>query len=226
MGRSPDEALTSKDIRAGYFKLQLFATGFGLLVLIVAVGVSLDKVKDRSCGLGYGLVGATCPVCDVAYCGSCDKNTSVCDSCKQSFYLNNKNQCKFCDEQGCSRCDSTGQCLECESTFSFYDGRCLSCLTLQGCLACSGSQCLKCDSGYYLEVMSGRCVPCRLFDPLCEACSRQDQCDACSHNIAVLSPQGKCQCNTVGNWNSDPVSDTCKCNGYVEADTQKCLRCD
>ncbi len=43
----------------------MFATGVGLLVLIIAAGVSLDKVKDRSCGLGYGLMGATCNACEV-----------------------------------------------------------------------------------------------------------------------------------------------------------------
>ncbi|ELP85046.1 protein serine/threonine kinase, putative [Entamoeba invadens IP1] len=69
-------------------------------------------------------------------------SVSGCLQCSIGFYLYHK-ECYKCDES-CLTCDSSSECLTCNSSVVYTDGKCLQMSQIEKCVSVGNSKCDKC----------------------------------------------------------------------------------
>ena len=90
--------------------------------------------------------------CEVCY------NNTICDTCKQGFYLNMNTSLCECSRDNCEECDDEGNCKNCTKGFQFNDkGNCEAndCSSIDYCIRCENQTCFECTKDY--EVKNGKC---------------------------------------------------------------------
>lgn len=152
-------------------------------------------------------------------CNFCNDNCNICEmgsckSCKNFYYLDEKNDCKFCGEANCKKCNSQGICELCEENFVMQTDRsCITCLS-EFCGKCSNTgQCLECINGSFYK--DGSCMPCIL-----------KSCDKCLNNSVNSVECIKC---ATGFFLNSKKCDSCKVkfgDNCSTCDSQKCLTCE
>ena len=90
--------------------------------------------------------------CEVCY------NNTICDTCKQGFYLNLNTSLCECSRDNCEECDDEGNCKNCTKAFQFNEkGNCeaIDCSSIDYCIRCDNQTCFECTKDY--EVKNGKC---------------------------------------------------------------------
>ncbi len=179
-------------------------------------------VENKSC---------SCKTCDYLFpnCVECD-NTK-CTKCKDNNYYIKDGVCTNCpsdkicdgvnayDESYCDNppdgyyCDG-GNIKKCVDKYSLY------------CSTCNATQCLSCQSGYYLS--GKQCLACISG---CDTCSNSTTCQKCSSWAVLNSTSNKC----VSCWSTSVIpncqfcTSTTNCTkcmgGYYINSSKKCSPC-
>ncbi|KAL4470429.1 hypothetical protein ABPG74_012040 [Tetrahymena malaccensis] len=139
-------------------------------------------------------------------CKTCSSD-SKCLTCEQGFYLNDKQECVKCTDEG--QYTDGSQCKLCSSQFP-------------NCKQCTKDECKLCQSNYYLYPDKS-CSPtcgdgyyisnqdCKQCENNCQTCNNQFECKTCK-NSYFLQPDKSCK-------------SACSEGFYTTAD-KKCLQCN
>jgi len=153
-----------------------------MIAVIILLGFLLGV--HSSCGTFLSPNNLTCP----ASCTSCD-NSTLCQSCCSSFYLNTP-------DLSCRACSTN--CLNCTYDSS-YNSKCVQCIWGYGqlysnyslCVSCTTSNAVQCSSingcssgntcAYcpYFALLGGACRSCPTLYRNCQVCS-DTSCWGCS----------------------------------------------
>ncbi|KAL7715530.1 Protein serine/threonine kinase [Entamoeba marina] len=107
------------------------------------------------CSEGYYLVNEEC-VESNPHCSKVN-NKSECFECNNGYYFNSTTQmCYECSE-GCSSCQNVNSCSRCEINYVLYNRT--SSTIIPNCFTEGQTGCLRCDTGYYVD-MNSMCSPC------------------------------------------------------------------
>ncbi|KAL4465990.1 hypothetical protein ABPG74_004227 [Tetrahymena malaccensis] len=159
-----------------------------------------------------------CLNCSSTYYLSIDKQQCIqpCPDKQYATSINGVYQCQYCQNSRCLQCDPSqpNLCLSCDplqNTKYLENGQCnLSCSDhnfpdsqnicqkceskFLNCDSCNSSNCLRCDTGYYLNVQTSSCVgtcPKGMYGSSltqqCEFCDQKNECEKCD-------PQNPNQC--------------------------------
>lgn len=98
---------------------------------------------------------------------------------------------------------------------------------MEGCAACSSTQCVACKEGYYLDSFKfGICNRCDANMRHCTSCTGPGNCTSCLENVSELS-NGMCRCRKETGWIDVSPTRNCTCqNAYVLSDKNMCLYCE
>lgn len=126
---------------------------------------------------------------------------------------------------GCSTCNSSTVCYECNPGFYLASNACTSCLSLfPGCIACNGTSCLLCDLDYF-KTGGGNCSLCSIAN--CLRCTSSSLCIACAQGFFVAAAGGaSCTaCNSVCSacYNTATNCSSCIRGYYLNVNT--CTAC-
>ncbi|CDW89408.1 protein serine threonine [Stylonychia lemnae] len=224
------EPLSEERRRVRNFRNSAILSSLGIVLFIMIIAIGNEKLDGRSCSFGRVLEGGVCVECSDQYCLQCSQAKDQCDYCMQGNYLDvETKQCKMCDAQGiCRSCGYDGTCTKCISGYRVHKGGCFTCSATEGCAACSGTECLVCNEGYYLDPETKSCVKCSTLHPYCTKCNDKQQCLNCLDGVANLA-NGTCLCNDINGWSisntSTPTKQMCSCNDGKFVDTTLGMRC-
>lgn len=132
--------------------------------------------------------------------------------------------CSFC----CRKCDAKS-CKECFGNCTKSGNICISCKTAENpnlnCSKCAiPDVCSQCESAFFLETTSAKCLACPLN---CGSCSSQDTCTACKTSFFWDKTSIKCL-PCLLNCGSCSSQDSCLvCNErfFLDKTASKCLVC-
>jgi len=214
------------------------------------------NVKPPMCD--YLNPDASCAVCEEdakSYRHSCIKECPMLtfeNDDKECIDCCPKKQCKTCDKDGCTDCNSplvlngnkcSEKCPEDQFPKIIEEGKapvCTPCLT--GCAECDGAtSCISCKDQQYLlnnkeckdtcpkgfyhsEDFPLRCIPCPNG---CETCTSSDHCDSCKNTFYLHN--NKCDSNCPKGTYKDSESNTCEdCENNCAAcsDSKNCVLCE
>ncbi|KAL4473515.1 hypothetical protein ABPG74_022379 [Tetrahymena malaccensis] len=166
-------------------------------------GDSCQKCVDiytcQQCKNDYFLSNYECIRCQsngVPNC--CQQDTfNICKICKQSFYLDQSNNCVQCINN-CLNCSAANTCDKCKKGY-FYDLNKNQCVQNpqncdQACTTINQSpnylKCVNCVSDYqgtnmYYPDSQGNCQRCTLVN--CKICSNQNQCQECLKGYTLMT---------------------------------------
>ncbi|CAD8044601.1 unnamed protein product [Paramecium primaurelia] len=137
-------------------------------------------------------------VFNIPYCTNCSDNRDINDNCNCliGYYISGQT-CLKCPDT-CLYCLSADRCVQCQSNFVLYDGKCIC--PLKNFANRSVCQCYQ---GYYMHLETDKCLPCHY---------KCKQCEFTSTNCILC----------IDNYYKPP---DCICaSGFYELDT-KCVPC-
>ena len=207
-----------------------------------------QNLKCKNCIKGYYLSSNN--VCtNTDNCDFADKITSICNFCKNNYFLNTKdykcysnlenNQFKYCKKV------DNNECVKCE--LNYYLGEDYTCSTSQNCLESENGICMRCSKNYYLGLDNictnvenciyssfGSCIECNdgfyynKFNKTCEVMNYKFL------NCKFSCDDGEkcCECkddfflyeNNSLCYDNTKEESFIKC-AYVENSKKKCNRC-
>ncbi|ELP85579.1 protein kinase domain containing protein, partial [Entamoeba invadens IP1] len=205
----------------------------------------------------------TCDMCtfdktltkNMTQCSECESNEGClnclsdvvgCSVCREGYYLVDH----FCERCGnkCTRCDSSGNCVQCETGYSTQNGVCVACHYIQNhCSTCVSSSglCTSCDLGYM--ILNTKCEECGTYYENSDYCNttsvqhckanyfiKNAQCVQCSviYGCMECNENNECiKCDTELNmFNNNGVmecSSDCNVDGCTNCNIDGvCSRCD
>ena len=124
-----------------------------------------------------------------------------CTRCREGFTLID-GTCP-CLDSSCALCDKNSsnfqQCYQCKNGYYNFDSKCHC--DLENCNVCGEYGCLKCNYGYYYNIISEKCEEINCHDNNCRLCFSQDEgtCFLCKETYSLSN--GECTANTGSNDN-------------------------
>ncbi|ELP85461.1 hypothetical protein EIN_088130, partial [Entamoeba invadens IP1] len=185
-----------------------------------------ECLQIKNCVANTGIECTKCEINFIVEEGECKEYTTqlgciatdgvFCTTCSDGFYLSPESRrCLSCSVASCSRCDTTGKCVECNTNNSLKDGKCEKC-GIVGCSLCNstGIDCLRCDKTHFSTTLpTTQCTECTTKTNGCLECT-SEHCTICQDGYFINTTDHTC--------NSCKVIEGCTA---CSLETGKCFKC-
>ena len=170
-----------------------------------------NDTNTCECLLGYGLSSDnnSCIPCNQSSCSSCSNNYSICDECKEKYYLGDNEMCVDCPDT-CANCSNSSYCYSCVDKANLLENSTCSCIdnsdynSTSGACECyvgEGPECLVCSNLTY-------------YNSIDENCS-------CIQNSHINDSYSSLVCDCDDFHGYDSINNICK-----PCDDSNCLYCE